>query len=177
MRINFFAGPGAGKSTTAAWLFSQLKILGASIELTSEYVKSWACQKREIKPFDQVYLLGKQMQYEYRFLSSGVKNVVTDSPVLLSCSYTQFYYPELNIHQPMLEIVEAYEKTYPSLNIFLNREGKPYNSEGRYQTVNEAKELDLIIRQDLINSDFHFKEFSFYDRDSILNYINSNIDK
>ncbi len=47
MRINLFAGPGAGKSTTATWLFSQLKIAGISIELTSEYVKVGLARKEK----------------------------------------------------------------------------------------------------------------------------------
>ena len=85
MRINLLAGPGSGKSTTAAWLFSELKIRHISVELITEYVKSWATQKRQVTTFDQVYLFGKQMQYEYRFLNNGIKNVVTDSPLILSC--------------------------------------------------------------------------------------------
>ena len=36
MRINFLAGPGAGKSTTAAWIFSELKRKQASVELVTE---------------------------------------------------------------------------------------------------------------------------------------------
>lgn len=175
MRINLFAGPGAGKSTTAAWLFSQLKMDGVSIELVSEYVKSWACQKREVKPFDQIYLMGKQVQYEYRFLTSGVKNIVTDSPVLLSCSYTRLYSEHLGLHEDMLGIAEKYEKAYPSLNIFLNRENKPYQKEGRYQTEEEARKLDTIIRNDLNSIGAKYKEFSFYDQAGILNYVKENL--
>jgi len=40
MRINFLAGPGAGKSTTTAWIFSELKLRQVSVELVTEYVKS-----------------------------------------------------------------------------------------------------------------------------------------
>ena len=40
MRINFLGGPSSGKSTTAAWLFAQLKDRQASIELVTEYVKA-----------------------------------------------------------------------------------------------------------------------------------------
>lgn len=177
MRINLFAGPGSGKSTTAAWLFSQLKIAGYSIELCSEYVKSWSYQKRDVKPFDQIYLLGKQMQYEYRFISAGIKNVITDSPVLLSCSYTQLYNKDLGLHDHMVEIVKVYEKSHPSLNIFLNRDNKPYIEEGRYQTEKQARELDLIIRDDLYSAGVKYSEFSFYDKESILEFVRNKIDK
>ena len=39
MRINLLAGPGAGKSTMAAWLFSELKRRNISVEHVGEYVK------------------------------------------------------------------------------------------------------------------------------------------
>jgi nicotinamide riboside kinase len=149
MRVNLLGGPGSGKSTTAAWLFSVLKENQISVELVTEYVKSWACQKRQVTSFDQVYFLGKQMQYEYRFLNAGVKNIVTDSPVFLSAIYSEVYYKELNISKPILELVDAYEKQFPSVNIFLNRKNKPYVQEGRYQNYEQAKKVDELIRQNL----------------------------
>lgn len=150
MRINLLGGPGSGKSTTAAWLFSVLKEHHISVELVTEYVKSWACQKRQVTSFDQIYLLGKQMQYEYRFLNAGIQNIVTDSPVFLSAIYAEVYYKELNISKPILELVDAYEKQFPSVNIFLNRQNKPYHQEGRYQTYEQAKEIDKLIRSNLV---------------------------
>ena len=150
MRINLLGGPGSGKSTTAAWLFSALKEHHISVELVTEYVKSWACQKRQVTSFDQIYLLGKQMQYEYRFLNAGIQNIVTDSPVFLSAIYAEVYYKELNISKPILDLVDAYEKQFPSVNIFLNRKDKPYIQEGRYQNYEQAKEIDALIRANLL---------------------------
>jgi len=150
VRINLLGGPGSGKSTTAAWLFSVMKERHISVELVTEYVKSWACQKRQVTSFDQVYLLGKQMQYEYRFLNSGIKNIITDSPVFLSAVYAEVYYSELKISKPILELVDAYEKQFPSVNIFLNRKNKPYIQEGRYQNYEQAKEVDNLIRHNLL---------------------------
>lgn len=177
MRVSLFGGPCAGKSTTALGIAHFLKESGVSIELVSEYVKSWACQKREVKPFDQIYLLGKQTQYEYKFLSSGIKNIVTDSPVLLSCSYTKLYNSHLGIHEPMIDIVKAYEKAYPSLNIYIERGDKPYNPEGRYQTEDEAKELDRLILEDLKSTGLPYKTFSYYDKQGIFDYVLQNIDR
>ena len=39
MVINLLGGPGCGKSTVAAGIFHQLKSLGYSTELVTEYVK------------------------------------------------------------------------------------------------------------------------------------------
>ncbi len=77
----------------------------------------------------------------------------------------------------MLKIARQYEKTHPSINIFLNREGKEYKEEGRYQTEQEAKELDSIIRNDLSNTGIFVKEFSFFSQNEILEYVLENIEK
>ena len=92
MRINILGGSGLGKSTLAAWLYSEIKRNHYSIELVSEYVKTRAVQKTEIKLLDQNYIFAKQQQYEYRFLSYGIKNCVSDSPTLLPTLYTEKYF-------------------------------------------------------------------------------------
>lgn len=140
------SGPCSGKSTTAAWLFSELKIRDISIELVTEFVKSWASVRRNINKFDQIYLFAKQLQYEYRFLSADVKNIVTDSPLILSCIYSDFYYPELKLGEKLLPIIKEYESVYPSVNIYLNRSDKKYNTDGRYQTYLQAVEIDNLVK-------------------------------
>ena len=85
-RINLFAGPGAGKSTACAQLFSRMKLAGFNVERVTEYVKAWAILERKIKKFDQVYFWGKQMNREYICLA------LMD----LSCSFENMY-PSLNI--------------------------------------------------------------------------------
>lgn len=171
MRINFFGGPGAGKSTTAAKMFATLKEAGKSVEQATEYVKSWAYQNRDVKAFDQIYLLGKQMHYEYRSLSHGVHNVVTDSPVFLSYVYAKKYFGHKGIHEPMLEIIHAYERENPSLNIFLDRGDKPYDPSGRWQDYEEAKELDSLIRAELVEQGIQYYVFDYKNYPSLSNFV------
>ena len=49
--INLFAGPGAGKSTGAAFIFSKLKMLGIDAELVTEFAKDkvWEQNKEAFK--------------------------------------------------------------------------------------------------------------------------------
>ncbi len=176
MRINLLAGPGAGKSTTAAWLFSELKNRKVSIELVTEYVKSWAIQKKEVKEFDQVYLFGKQMNYEHRFLSNGIKNIVTDSPLFLSYAYSEFYFPHLHIGDGLLSIIKEYDKRYPSCNIFLRRKNKEYISEGRYQSKDQAVDLDKKIDELASKCLDNVCFLDYDDRGTILEYVLQNID-
>lgn len=166
MRINLYGGPGAGKSTTAAWLFAKLKLSGFSVEHVGEYVKAWAYAHREVKEFDQVYILGKQMQYEYRFLSNGVKNIVTDSPV-----FNSMFYAPRNLKPHILGLIDAYEAQHEGVNIFLDRRDKPYVQEGRYQTEQQANQADINLKCDLASTKRVFRTFNYNDRDAILDYV------
>tara|TARA_B110000495_G_C22870920_1_gene507855 strand:- start:198 stop:734 length:537 start_codon:yes stop_codon:yes gene_type:complete len=178
MRINLFAGPGAGKSTTASMQFARLKMQDYSVELVSEYVKAWAVAKRKVTGFDQVYLMGKQLQYEYRFVSAGVKNTITDSPVLLAACYTREFYPELiGVADNMEGIIAEYERQHPSINVFINRNEKKYHTEGRYQTEDEARGIDATVRETLDRLNIDYQSFDFRDQDGIFNYIQNRIDK
>lgn len=138
--INLFAGPGAGKSTTAAALFAELKYRGVNTELVTEYAKDGAWEKRGEKFFKaQEYIFGKQ-HFRIGRVIDDVDVVVTDSPLLLGLVYMprDFYLPKLRD-----VIIEAHQR-YESINVYLDR-NKPYSPVGRNQTEDEAKELDNKI--------------------------------
>jgi deoxyadenosine/deoxycytidine kinase len=171
MRINLYAGPGAGKSTLASWLFAELKLRGYSIELVSEYVKSWAIEKRKIHPFHQVYFMGRQLEYEYRFLTNGVRNIVTDSPVFLAATYARLYNPHLlEVANQMESIISTYEKKHPSVNIFLRR-GDYYQQEGRFHDRKASEQIDLAILSTLVANGVDFIEFETDRRQDILEHV------
>ena len=96
------------------------------------------------------------MQYEYRFLKNGVKNVVTDSPVALSYVYAP---PSL---APALRLVsDTYDRDFAHFNIFLKRGDKPYVAAGRYQDKARALEIDQKILDEVPNLnivDYHDTE-------------------
>lgn len=58
-RICFFAGPGAGKSTSAFWTMWRLKSLGIQADMSREWIKRWAFAKRPMDRLtDQVIVMG-----------------------------------------------------------------------------------------------------------------------
>ena len=58
--INLFGASGCGKSTGAAYIFSQLKLHGISCELVPEYAKDkvWEGNEEIFKPENLTYFFG-----------------------------------------------------------------------------------------------------------------------
>ena len=88
--INFYGGPGSGKSTAAAGLFYNMKIAGYSVELTDEFAKECVWEGNIPMLADQLWVLGHQHRKILR-LSDKVDYIITDSPVLLSPIYRERY--------------------------------------------------------------------------------------
>lgn len=176
MRINILGGSGLGKSTVAAWLFSELKRKHFSVESVNEYVKAWAVQQRDINIFDQNYIFAKQQQYEYRFLSKGIKNIVTDSPTMLPTLYTELYFG-VKYAAPLRAMDDLYESEYPSFNLLLIREGD-FVSEGRYQTsAEDAQQIDKLVLERLEEQKRDYAIVSRESRKEMLDLVCAKIDE
>ena len=139
--VNLFSGPGAGKSTTAAGLFYQLKIKGINCELVTEYAKhvTWRENYNTLK--NQIYVFAKQHDKMFH-LKDKVDVIITDSPIVLSLSYCDF-----NVVSPSLEnlILDEFNRDENiNLNYFINRVN-PYSNKGRSQNEEQAKEKDREI--------------------------------
>lgn len=144
--INFFGGPGAGKSTMSTLTFAELKLKGYNSELIQEYAKDATWEKRGHKVFAaQDYIFAKQ-HFRLSRVAEEVDFVVTDAPLLLSLAYIP---PEFGIPSLRQVIIEAYNQ-YDNLNLFVLR-SKDYNPSGRNQTEDQAKELDNRIMRELID--------------------------
>jgi nicotinamide riboside kinase len=157
--INLLGGPGSGKSTQAAAVFASLKKTGIMCELVQEYVKSWAWMGIPVQtPFDQLYIFGKQARAE-SILYGKVDVIVTDSPVLLSAFYDEKHNHRTIVKDALPEFYRAVrEMRVEHLNAFLPR-SKPYDPRGRYQTEEEAKEVDVELQEWLRVNGFAFSSF------------------
>ena len=157
--VNLFAGPGTGKSTTAAALFAELKYRGVNCEYVQEYAKDATWEKRGHKLFRaQEYIFGKQ-HFRISRTADEVDVIITDSPVLMGLVYvTPDYLPSLK-HT----IREAFDQ-YDNLNVFLKRapfDVKKYNPKGRNQSAEEALVKDGEILKLLNDSGVEFIELEF----------------
>lgn len=135
--VNLYGGPGSGKSTMAARLFSELKESGIVAELVTEYAKDLTWQESYHELANQIYIFGKQQHRIWRVYGK-VEVIITDSPLLLGLIYgdSSDTFKKL--------VVEEYQSRN-SIDIFLERV-KPYSKIGRSQTEEEARQLDSNIK-------------------------------
>ncbi len=142
--INLFGGPGVGKSTTAAAIFVEMKRRGMNVELVTEVAKDFVWEGR-MKTLDiQPYVTIKQFRNLYR-LKGKVDYVITDAPILLGCIYADKYAPALPASYKQLIVDLHKQELDPSVNIVLERLFD-YDSSGRYQSEEEALQLDRDIQ-------------------------------
>ena len=162
--INFFGGPGIGKSTQSAGLFHEMKKNKLDVELTYEFPKliTWEENYSSIK--DQFYITANQHRNISR-LYGKVKYIIVDSPIILGPIYKSKYnnsseYPS-NLYDVTFDyfIFKLFKK-YDNFNILLTRNDQIYDKNGRFQNLEESKEIDKEIKNNLIIHDIPFVEFN-----------------
>lgn len=141
--VNMVAGPGTGKSTTAAGVFHHLKLAGVNCEYVQEFAKDVVWEERLKTLGNQVYILGKQYHRMWR-LKDQVDVIVTDCPLILSVYYGA------HMSQPFKELARELFDSFPNAIYFLNRV-KAYNPKGRVQSEAKARQIDEELL-DIIDS-------------------------
>lgn len=133
--INLFGAPGAGKSTGAAYIFSQLKLHNVNVKYLTEFAKdkTWEHNSKALE--DQVYMLGESYHKLY-IIKDQVDVIILDSPLLLEILYNK---------DPLLgdtfnQLIKTLYDSFDNINFFINRV-KKYNPAGRNQTEKESDEL------------------------------------
>jgi ABC-type dipeptide/oligopeptide/nickel transport system ATPase component len=136
--VNIIGGPGCGKSSMTASVFSFLKWHDVNCEMALEYAKEVVWSKTENLLKNQLFVFGQQHNRIYHLLDK-VDVVITDSPLLLSIIYDS----KRNLNLKSLVLDEFHK--YNNMNYLLTRK-KKYNPSGRLQTEEEAKEIDDKLR-------------------------------
>jgi len=165
--INMLGGSGLGKSTTAAGLYHAMKLQGYNVELVREYVKNWAWSGQKVNQYDQIYIFGKQARSEY-MLYGKVDYIITDSPILLSPVYEKFYNDGFSmIEDAALKFLQkAHNNNVEHINFLLERK-KKFNPEGRYETEEQAKEVDRQVKLFLDDNNIKYENIDCSDDERI----------
>lgn len=151
--VNLFGAPGAGKSTGAAYIFSQLKMAGINAELVTEFAKDKVWEESKAVFQNQAYIFGKQY-FRISRVQDKVDVVITDSPIILSSFYANDEVLGKEFDALALKVFQSYN----NMNVFIDRV-KPYNSAGRFQTEQESNEVSADMIKFLADRDIKCKHY------------------
>lgn len=159
--INFFGGPGVGKSTQSSDLYSIMKKKNKNVELTFEFPKLIAWDGNIDLINDQFFITANQHRNISR-LYGKVEYIIVDSPIILGLVYKLKYsgvYPATFYDHTFDDFIISLFRKYDSLNIFLNRSENEFESSGRFQKLEESKKIDGEIKEVLKQLKIDFIEF------------------
>lgn len=142
--VNLYGGPGTGKSTICAQLFSMLKWRGTNCEMALEFAKDKVWEESFKVLDNQIYIFGKQLHKIHR-LNGKVDCIITDAPILMSLIYDE------SGSKPFKDLVLEQHKKMNTVDFFLKRH-KPFNPAGRVQGEDKAKSLDTKISMMLMDN-------------------------
>jgi hypothetical protein len=134
--VNFFGGPGVGKSVLCAGLYATLSFRGFKCEEAKEYAKECVHNGSVRLLEDQVLVAGRQRNMILS-LDGLYDVVVTDSPYILGRFYGK---PEPLFLDFLLKDFSKRNQ----LNVFVER-SIPYEQAGRVETPEQAKAVDRKI--------------------------------
>ena len=162
--INFFAGPGAGKSTSACETFAALKKRDIKCEYVSEVAKDLTYEQSFHTRSNGLYVLAKQYHRMWRLLGH-VDVIVTDSPLLLNMAYNDRF------HDVCRELFDEFDNR----NYFIKR-SKKYMQYGRTQTPEEAQDIDLVVKNLLEGHEYQELDYNMAGIQATTDYLLS-VDK
>jgi len=146
IKINFYGGPGSGKSVVSALLFAELKIHHFKAELVREVAKDKVYQgidMREAGPDLQLMIFSEQLGREL-IVEKNVDYLISDSPLFLNAFYSG--------QDALLEIAKK-RNHRKDFHIWLEREAnEEFQSEGRSHTKKQSLSIDVTMKQFLLDA-------------------------
>lgn len=142
--VEFFAGPGSGKTTMSTGAFSAFKSEGIECEFTREYAQELIYKGREHILRDQNQFSISAGQYtKYKELERcGVELLFSDT----SMSLCRLYAPATPKNEALFTVIDYAEKEFDIIKVFVSRV-KPYQTKGRLQTAEQARCLDDLVQK------------------------------
>ena len=137
--INLFAGPGAGKTTSALELTAELKKRGFDVEYVPEYAKELVYAEDHETLNNQEKVTGEQYARLAR-LKGKTDVIVTDSPILLGCVYGAG-----KISDEFADKIVGWHNGFDNYNLEVTRPAT-YRQTGRVENREQAVERDKQIK-------------------------------
>jgi len=136
--IGLVGGPGSGKTTTALALTSALKRRGIEAEYVPEYARELSLDGK-LSDAAQTDIFNEQLSRLVRYVGTGVRYVVTDSPMILQAAYAS---------KPLHEIKALWAHRSFVHRLFVlerDRNEGEHSLVGREHTQEQSEELDKVL--------------------------------
>jgi|LakMenEpi03Aug12_release.lakeMendotaPanAssembly.Ray.scaffolds.fasta_scaffold314895_2 broad-specificity NMP kinase len=168
--INIIGGPGIGKTTISALLFANLKIRGYICEYVQEFAKKLVWLK-DYDTLNNQFFVSREQYTLLKQIDGHVDFLITDGPLIHGIYYNKYNKDNnSNIDKVEKFILNSINK-FKNINIVLDRVDRDYEKEGRIQTEQEAKDIDVILRHILRTNNYTFSSFRA-EPDEIENIVN-----
>lgn len=143
--INIIGGPGCDKSLFSAAIVLRLSLAGKRVETIPDYAKTLVWQRNTEVLKNQYFIA--QRQYEMLELIDGqVHFGVTECSLPQLLFYNENYAENIcDVAKTREQILEWYRQS-DNINILVRRGDKPYVHTGRFQTEEEARAVDVGLR-------------------------------
>lgn len=174
--VNFLGSPCVGKSLLSALTFAELKLRGKVCEYVQEFAKTLVWLKDFTTLNDQYHVSSRQNGIIRSIVDTGqIDYIITDGPLLNGLYYNRYNPDNVSsverlawkasglgpdVSEPACNIwasAQILQKTekfildryaeYDNFNVYLRRGNFAYETAGRIQTLEEAKEVDVILYQ------------------------------
>lgn len=159
--INIAGGPGSGKTTVAAEVFSILKENGYEVENVSEFAKELVWEGRNEAFNDRLYMHGEQ-NHRLMQMNGKLDYIITDSPLFLTAIYNSYYLKDKfpKSYNEMIDTVTLETlKLYNNKTYLLERD-TDYKTIGRREDKHTAAKIDELIVEYLNNNNIEYKKLS-----------------
>lgn len=171
--INYFGGPGVGKSVAMAKTFTDLKVRGYNVEMLSEVAKQFIYEDRMNAIKDDYYLVAR-VNYLLSCISNQVDIVVMDGSILNTNIYSKW---NGKYSENFGKVVTSLFYGYDNISIYLKRATEFKSGEGRIHSEEESKTLDKLIEEELKLREVDYKVFSPMKYSDILKHILSELNR
>ncbi len=135
--VQFFGGPGSGKSSIAYKLAGELKSQHINCELVTEVAKdvTWEQNFHQLK--NQFFITAKQFD-RIRRVEDKVDVVIMDSGLLQNVPYIK----DERYKDEVIQIMKNLHHSYKTINFFVHRPIDSYDTNGRKEGWEESMKID-----------------------------------
>ena len=172
--INAFAGPSAGKTTSAHIIVAELKKRGYVTEFVSEVAKEMVWDEKfdlldgSIEGETVIY---NEKKHRIDRLINKVDFIVTDSPTIQSICFLKDDKVSSEQKEQFANKALNTWKNYNTFNYFVERDLNKYEEDGRIHTLDESIEIDNNIKRFLNENDIYYGTYRHDTVDKIIDNI------